>query len=422
MSDYTTMKVLMVNNHHKILGGAERYYFELSKLLVSKGHIVGFFSTKNQNNKPSKWQRYFIEKIDVTNNDLRNFPPTLRRMFYSFDSKKKIAAVLDDFQPDVVHIQNIYYYISPSILSEIKKRSIPVVQTVHDYQLISPSVNLFHDGKICEITKPHNYYRAVLHKCIKNSYRASLVAVVSSYVQHVGKLYEKYVDYFIAPSTFVKDKLVEYGFPAHKIVHIPNFYQSSKISVTDGSTGENRRGQFVLYFGRLAEQKGIFDLLMSASHLRVVPFKLVGFYENKNTEQRVLNFINEHDLKNVDVAAFQDDVRLRKILSHCAFTVVPSCWYENQPYSILESYSQKRPVIASNIGGIPEIVEHGKTGLLFTPGNTAEMTEKILQLWNNPSKTVALGKCACKYAEMKFAPDLHYQRLFRVYTKAVRDV
>ncbi len=422
MSDYTTMKILLVNNHHKILGGAERYYFELSTLLASKGNIVGFFSTRDRDNKPSKWQRYFIEKIDFTNNDLRSFFPKLKRMVYSFDSKKKIAAVLNDFQPDIVHIQNIYYYISPSILSEIKKRNIPIVQTVHDYQLISPSVNLFHDGKICEITKPHDYYRAILHRCIKNSYQASLMAVVSSYTQRMGKFYEKYVDYFISPSIFVKNKLIEYGFNAHKVVHIPNFYHSSVVSGTDDSAGENRQGQFVLFFGRLAEQKGIFDLLTSASYLRVVPFKLVGFYENKNTKQRILNFINEHGLKNVGIVAFQGDEQLRKILSRCAFTIVPSCWYENQPYSILESYAQKRPVIASNIGGIPEIVKHGKTGLLFTPENTAEMAEKIFQLWNNPSKTIALGMRACQYAETKFAPDLHYQRLFRVYTKAVRGV
>ena len=203
------MKILLINNHHRALGGAERYYLGLAKLLKSKGHQVAHFSVVHQKNINSKWKKYFVSYINLRNNGPKNFLKKISRMFYSLEAKHKIGLLLNDFSPDIVHINNIYHFITPSILGEIKKRGIPIVQTVHDYQLISPNSNLYYDGKVCEITKPDSYYKAFFLKQ-NSSYTATFMSILVSYVQHLFKFFEKNVDVFITPSIFMKNKLLQY--------------------------------------------------------------------------------------------------------------------------------------------------------------------------------------------------------------------
>ncbi len=199
------MKILQINNILYSFGGAEKYLFRLSHLLKSKGHRVAYFSIDYPQNINTKWKKYFPKYIDYEHIGLKNIHKILQGTIYSFEAKIKINKLLNDFQPDVVHLHSIYKYISPSILSEIKKRRIPIIQTVHDYHLLAPSRTLFHDGKICEVTKIYRYYNALLHKCIKKSYIASLISVLSFYIHSILGLYTKNVDYFITPSHFMEN-------------------------------------------------------------------------------------------------------------------------------------------------------------------------------------------------------------------------
>ena len=252
------MRILLINSHHKILGGSERYYLNLSNLLKSRGHKVAHFSMLDRGNFPTKWSKYFVSHINLTKNTPKDFIRKIFRMPYSFEAKNKINILLDKFRPDIVHINNIYYYISPSILGEIKKRGIPIVQTVHDYQLISPNTILFYNGKVCEVTKKDRYYKALENRWRK-PYVATIMSVITIYIQYFFKFFEKNVDYFITPSIFMKNKLLEYGFKTKNIVHLPNFTNFS--SFKSKFTKKLITNRYVLFFGRLDEPKGVLFLL-----------------------------------------------------------------------------------------------------------------------------------------------------------------
>ena len=408
------MRILQINSHHKMIGGTERYYLELSDLLRKRGHLVANFSLKDSKNYSSEWEKYFLDELDFSKNDYKSFIKKACRMFYSFEAKRKVERLLDDFKPDIVHIHNIYYYISPSILSVIKKRKIPVVQTVHDYQLISPCLDLFSNGRVNEDTKKNRYYKAVLSKSIKESYVASLMAAVASYIQHIFRLYERHVDYFIAPSVFMEKKLIEYGFDPRKIIHLPNFTNFS-LSKT---SNKPHKEKYVLYFGRLEEKKGAMFLLDVARSLPKVMFKMIGKYPDEKIKIKIKDYLSEHSIKNVTVLKFQESAELQQSITRSLFVLVPSLWYENMPYTILESYALGKPVVASRIGGISEIVKVGENGLLFEAGNLDDCEKKVTSLWENPDQVKRMGVNAKKLVMNRFSPSVHYKNLTQIYERA----
>ncbi len=402
------MRVLQINKYHHIVGGAERYYLELSNFLEKKGVEVAHFSMHHPKNEPSNWEKYFVSKISFKGVNPRNGWKILGRMIYSFEAKNKMGKLLDVFRPDIVHIHGICYHISPSILPEIKKRKIPVVYTLHDYHLLTPNITFFHDGKICEITKKNNFYKAVLHKCVKDSYFASFLAATTLQIHRAFNIYKKNVDYFIAPSLFMKNKTIEYGFDPEQILHLPNFVECSKKKTKS-------KGDYVLFFGKISEQKGLSLFIELARKLPNINFKIAGggsdelFFKNK---------VKLYKLKNVSFLGFLSSKKLQKVISESRFTVVPSLWYENQPYSVLESFALAKPVVASNIGGIPEIVEDGKDGILFKLGDLEECVEKVSTLWNDPGLVRKMGIYAQQKVKRDFSPKKHYDELLRIYRKA----
>lgn len=405
------MKILLINSHHKIIGGAERYYFDLAKLLEEKGHHIAFFSMQDAKNIKTKWSKYFLTRVNFSKNNLSGFIKKLFRMFYSIEAKDKISRILDDFKPDVVHINNIYYYISPSILGEIKKRNIPIVQTVHDYQLITPSITFFHDGHVCEITKANNFYKTILHRCVKKSYIASLMAVITSYIQYFLD-YQKYINLFITPSIFMKNKLIEYGIDKKKIVQLNNF-----VDIPNKMTMTKKKEKYVLYFGRIEEAKGVNLILEVAEMLPSINFKIAGNFDSIKDKVKILSRIKTKKIKNIVIIKFQTKIKLKKLINNSEFVIVPSIWYENQPYSILESFALGKAVIGSNIGGIPEIIKNNHNGLLFDPSNITDFKDKILKLWNNPNLTVKLGQNGQKTILTRFNKESHYKILEKHYHK-----
>ena len=402
------MKILLINSHHKPDGGTERYYFDLSKLLKSKGHKIAYFSMLDLKKEKTIWKRFFVSNIDFDIGGIGSMIRKLGRMFYSWESKKKIAQLLDDFKPDIVHINNIYFYISPSILGEIKKRGIPIVQTVHDYQLISPNIILFYKGRICEITKKHRYYKTFLNRNVKGSYIASLMAVIASYTQHIFRFYERHIDLFIAPSTFMRNKMIEYGIDQNKIVVFPNFvYPPRKYVISS-------KGKYVFYFGRFNEHKGVLFLLKLAKECPHINIKMMGKYADRNVEIKIKDYLRSGS-GNLEVIAHQRRTILNKYIRNSSFVVVPSQWYENQPYSILETFAQGKTVVATNIGGIPEMVQDGKNGLLFEPGNINQFIQKATKLWNDPVLAKKFGQRARNLVSEKYNPELYYKKILVVY-------
>lgn len=408
------MKILQINKFHYIEGGTERYYLELSKVLERHGHEIAHFSMQDPRNFKSKWSKYFVSNLSFRNVDYRLGLKIIGRMIYSIEAKKKINELLDSFTPNIVHIHNIYNHISPSILPEIKKRNIPIVQTIHDYHLIAPNKNLFHGEKICEITKKNVYYKAIFHRCIKNSYSASFLTAITMYIHRFSKIYLDNIDHFLTPSKFIKQKLIEYGFNAEKITVIPNFI------TIDGNIKKESikiKKNYILYIGRLSSEKGLDFLLEIVRKLPNIHFKIAG---TGPQESQLRKKSKKYGLKNIFFLGYQPEWRRKWLIKNSYFSIFPSLWYEGFGLVVLESNVYGKPLIASRIGGISEVIEDKITGLLFEPGNINDCIEKILTMWKNTKLVRELGKNARVRVFQDFNERAHYNRLMQVYQAVMK--
>ena len=332
------MNILQINKFFYIRGGAARYFFEVSRLLSRKKHCISFFSMMDNKNKKNYWSKYFVSNLS---------PVKFDRMFYSFEVNHQLSGLLTDCPVEVAHLHSLYHQLCPSLLLEFKKRNIPVIQTVHDYHLISLNYNLFHNGKICEVTCPNLFYKAILHKCMKNSYLYSFIEVTEKYFQYFAGWERNLVDFFIAPSLFMKNKLIEYGIIENKIIHLPYFIDTEKYQPEYSDKG------YILYFGRLSPEKGLSFLIDVMDKLPKIKLLVVGCGDE---EHNLKIKVSKLKLSNIKFAGFKDGEELRSLIQNARFIVLPSLWYDVAPISILEAAACGKPVLASNIRGIPETV------------------------------------------------------------------
>ncbi|OGG26963.1 hypothetical protein A2960_02340 [Candidatus Gottesmanbacteria bacterium RIFCSPLOWO2_01_FULL_39_12b] len=395
------MNILQVNKFFFVSGGAARYFIEVSRLLANHKHRVAYFSTYQPENKKTEWDKYFAVNDPIG---------TITGLFYSIEAKKKMIKLLDDYSPDISHLHSIYHHLSASVILELKRRRIPIVQTIHDYHLIAPNRSLFHNGEICEITKPDKFYKAISHKCVKDSYLASFLEVLEKYFQYFVCWERNLVDLFIAPSLFMRDKLVEFGIDPKKITHLTYFVDANAYTPSYGN------GDYILYFGRLSAEKGLSFLIDVMSRLPKLKLLIAG---RGNEEQALKNKIEKLRRQNIRFIGFKDGKELKSLIRNARFTVLPSLWYDVSPISILEANACGKPMVVSDIGGIPEIVRDDQTGLLFRPGDTEDCREKILKLWNKPILCSKLGKNAREFVAKNFGSKDHYDKLMDIYKKVI---
>jgi glycosyltransferase involved in cell wall biosynthesis len=410
------MRILMCNSVHFVRGGVDRYSFDLSDLLSRHGHEVIPFSMHHHRNQPTEYARYFVSQVDFPSllqqkTSLGTKFRVAERVIYSSEAKEKIERLLVDTKPDIVHVQEIDHELSPSILPPIRKHGIPVVQTLHDYKLLCPNTNLYCHGAVCERCAGGAYYWAVLRKCKRNSRMASLLASVETYYQHLSRIYEKNVDIFFVPSLFLQKKLTDSGFTG-RMVHLPNFVD------VDHFKPEYEPSDYCLFLGRLVELKGV-QTLIEAMKLVDSPLKLyiAGEGELKDSLQRQAQ---QHGLSNITFLGYLDAESLIPLVQRAAFTVFPSEWYENYPMSLIESFACGTPAIGSSIGGIPEIIQDGQSGLLFEPGNRQQLANRIQFLADHPEKSAEMGQNGRRQVELLNHPEYHYQQIMTSYEQVLR--
>ena len=402
------MKLLVVNKFYFLSGGAERYIFELNKVLEKNGCTVIPFSMKDDRNFPSEYSHYFVSNIDFKNklstfDKLKSIP----RILYSFESKGKILKLIADFKPDLAHVHNIAHQISPSILPVLKKQGIPIVQTLHDFKLVCPSYLFHNHGKTCEKCKGDKFYNVFMDRCIKDSFSGSFLIAVEMYFHKIINVYDN-IDVFITPSLFMKNKLEEFGANPKKLIHIPNFVSAESFSPNYSFE------DYIVYFGRLSEEKGVMTLLKAMD--KSWKFKLLIVGEGI-LRQDLEKYVEEKKLNNVIFTGYKKEKELKDLIKNAMFTVIPSECYENCPMSVLESFAMGKPVIGSNIGGIPELINEEVDGLLFEPGNAMDLRDKMLYLSNNPGKIKEMGKQGREKVEKLYNIELHYQKINEIYQK-----
>jgi len=360
-------------------------------------------------NLETNWSKYFVSRVSFNENTWKYAWKIPGRILYSLEAKRKFSALLKDFKPDIIHCHNIYHQLSPSILDVAKKAKIPVVMHVHDYSLICPNHSLFTHGEVCQQCQPGKYWPCVKHRCVKNSLPDSLLAATELYLhQRLLNIYQRNIELFISPSEFLKKTLIANKWPENKVRVVSNPFRRN-LKPVEVSESEN----YFLYFGRLSQEKGI-DLAITALSLNPkLNLKIVGRGLAKASLQLLAKNLKIND--RIEFIDWQEGDELSRLIIQAQAVIIPSRWLENFPLNALESLSLGTPIIAADIGGLPEIVNH-QNGIVIKPEDVRALAEAM--------DKIASGEKTWDREEIKasaevFSPDTNLQTILAIYRELI---
>ena len=382
------MKILMVNKFHYLKGGSETYHFAVGESLESSGCAVAWFAMDGPKNLPCAQSRYFVSEVDYNGkvSPIRKVKDGFA-LIYSNEAKRKFNSLLEEFEPDVIHLNLIHRQLTFSILDApyLRKHAVPVVYTAHDYIPVCPACTMLDGlGHVCDDCLSGSFSSCVRKRCVKGSLAKSLLAAGEAiYLKHHGS-YRK-IDRIIAPSRFMREKLLEGGFSGQQVVYMQNFAKQGILDdAADGTDRTERVNLYLLFFGRLSSEKGV-DVLVDAfiEALPSLPAKLRLVIagdgpERQGIEDRIASAGPEAS-ERIELVGFQNGQDMRRYTERAALAIASSRCRENMPYSIVEAFALGTPVIGTDIGGIPELVEEGQTGLLCEPGDVDSLSRAILR-------------------------------------------
>lgn len=386
------MKVLLVNKFHYRKGGSETYYFTLAEALKRRGHEVVFFAMRDENNLPCEQEPYFVSNASVSGG-LKSKLNMVLHIAYSKEAYRNMKRLLEEERPDLVILNLVHKQLTLSIIDAIREYDarLPVFWTMHDLITVCPSYTMLDgEGNICEKCLSGDFRPCVENRCIKGS---ALMSMLSRYeAEYIRKKgwYDQ-VDLFICPSEFYREKLSNAGFTRSPVVRIRNPLPPDTLYESTGS----HKG-YVLYFGRLSQEKGV-KTLIDAAKIARFPLVLLG---TGPMEEELRAYAG--GLANVEFKGFQTGSALTRYVKNSACVVLPSKWYENGPYSAMEAMAMGKPLIVSENGGLPELVDDGVTGYVY--GTEAETLTRCIQ------KLLALS--SEEYQEMSVASVRKAENLF----------
>ena len=379
------MKVLLVNKFYYRRGGDCIYMLNLEQLLKVHGHEVAVFAMDYPDNLDTLWKKYFPSNMSKL--------MAFTRPFGSLEVKRKFSALLDDFRPDVVHLNNIHTQLSPVMAEMAHRRGIRVVWTLHDYKLLCPRYDCLRGGKvICETCFNGDKKACLDNKCMKDSKLASLIGWREAVTWSLERL-EACTDVFICPSQFMADKMVQGGFAKAKMKTLCNF-----IDVAKCARDSYEKRDYYCFIGRLSHEKGAKTLIEAAKQL---PYKLVVIGGGPLMEQ-----LQAIASENIEFVGFKQWDEIKELVGAARFSVIPSEWYENNPLSVIEAQCLGTPVLGAEIGGIPELTDY-----TFESGDVADLKTKIEHMWNASFDYLAI---ACE-AMRKYDAETYYKDIINIY-------
>lgn len=398
------MKVLMVNKFLYPNGGSETYIFKLGEYLQSQGHEVQYFGMEHEGRCVGNRVEAYTSDMDFHGGSKLAKLTYPIKTIYSFEARKKIRLVLDDFRPDVCHLNNFNYQLTPSIILEIRKwerqsgHRCKIVFTAHDYQLVCPNhmLNNPNTHENCEKCLGGQFTNCTKGKCIHGSLAKSAVGTMEAYFWKMRGVYRQ-IDTVICCSGFMKSKIDSNLLLAKNTVALHNFID--KVEWKDV-----QKKEYALYFGRFSDEKGIGTLLKVCKGLPDIQFVFAGTGPLEENVNKISN------IKNV---GFQKGEALEKLIREAQFSIYPSEWFENCPFSVMESQMYGTPVLGANIGGIPELIQVGKTGELFESGNADELKKHIRKLWDD---RILTGRYSKNCRDISFDTIEEYcEKLMKIY-------
>ncbi len=381
--------------------GADRAYFSTCSALEKRGVEIAHFATAHPKNEPSPWSKYFPRYHDFSQINLDSIL-AIPSFIWNKEAARKLDLLLHDFKPDIAHLHNIYHHLTPSILPVLKKHGVPVVMTVHDFNLLNPNYVCYHDGAVCQHSFYGGYYKAILHQCVGDSLVKSTLAAIQMACDKWYRLYEKNVDAYIFSSNFYHNKFLQAGFKFKRGVVMPNYLADDEFF-----TAQTVESGAIAFSGRLVAEKGVEFILKSLEFIKTKVYNL--------------SFVGDGPLANrLEKSGFKVYRGLSKqarenFLSKQQFILAPSLWWDNSPHVILEAYGLHRPIIGTKFGGIPEMIEDGITGLLVEPNNAEALAEAIDTLLQQPHLCQNMGERGFHLAKEKYNEEYFVVRLLALY-------
>jgi glycosyltransferase involved in cell wall biosynthesis len=404
------MRILHVNKFLYRRGGAEAYMEDLADLQVAAGHRVAFFGMAHPENTHLEYARFFPAQVEMEPPppDLGGRLRGVGRMLYSTSASRGMEGVLADFRPDVVHLHNIYHQLSPSVLRPVARRRLAAVMTLHDYKLACPSYQFLDHGRICEACLGGHFQHAVLRRCKDGSLGASAALAGELFLHTVTRAYDP-VRVFVCPSRFLAGKMRQAGVYPSRLRHVPHFID------TEGMAVKSMPGGPALVAGRLSPEKGV-DVAIRA--IALVPegrLEVAGTGPEEERLRRLAEAIAPGRVRFHGLLGKKD---VHELMLAASVVVLPSRWYENQPMVVLEALARGVPVVGSDLGGLPELVDPGVTGALVPAGAPEALAEALRPFLADPGHGWAMRDRAIARVRSDFSPQRHLESLDGLYAQA----
>ena len=390
------MKIVLANKFYYRRGGDCIYTMNVEKMLREKGHEVAVFAMQYPENEESEWSKYWPSNMTKLK--------AITRPFGDGEVMRKFGKLLDDFKPDVVHLNNIHTQLSPVIAKMAHERGIRVVWTLHDTKLVCPCYTCTRDGKWC--TECFTDKKAVIrHRCMHGGLPGAIIGY-REIMKWNREALEEYTDLFLPPSQFMMDTCVEGGYSPEKFRVLCNFIDVTKVKGLKGEDVKRLKGDYYVYLGRVSEEKGVRTLCKAAAQLDK---KLIVIGGGPLCEE--LKRESEESGATIEFKGQMLWEEFMPILRGARFMILPSECSENNPLTVIESLSLGTPVLGARIGGIPELIEEGVSGMTFTSGDVEDLKDKIKKMFNHEFDYDAIAKNAVE----RYSSEAYYEKLMAFY-------
>jgi glycosyltransferase involved in cell wall biosynthesis len=404
------LRVLHVNKFLYRRGGAEGYMLDVAELQRGAGDEVAFFGMRHPDNEPQRYEAWLpgLIELEPAPHGLQK-APAAARMIWSTSSRKGMSKVLRDFRPDIVHFHNIYHQLSPSILASVAEAGVPSVMTLHDYKLACPSYQLLDHGSLCEACVTGGPWQAARRRCKDGSFTASSLLALETWLHRASRAYSP-VDMFISPSRFLADVMVRAAVYPERMRVINHFVE---LTTPESSS----KGPRLSFAGRLSVEKGV-DVLIEAMSMTALQAHL-DIAGDGPERARLESLASRHALgSRITFHGRLAKPELTRLIKASSASVVPSRWHENQPMTVLESFAAGVPVIATSLGGLPEMVRDGVDGWIIPPEDPRALARAIDSALSDPLGTARRGLSARERVASDFSPNTHLEHLGEVYGEA----
>ncbi|HEY1942638.1 MAG TPA: glycosyltransferase family 4 protein [Roseiarcus sp.] len=409
------MRLLGVHRLHHRKGGAEGVHLDHLALFRSRGWACAEFAMAHPDNEASEWSAYFPSEFTPPSglSSLKALP----RFFYSGEARRNFARLLDDFRPDVIHAHGVYHHLTNSILKPARERGVPIVYTLHDYKLVCPAYHFYTEQNgVCEKCRGGRQWNCLTHRCSHGSLAMDALYAVDGLAQWYGGALREAVARFVGPSRFIVEKFAEHGFPREKLRYVPNFFESADDAAVSPAAVEAIRavhGRHILYFGRLSSEKGLDDLIDAAASAGA-PLVIVGDGPKRDELERQAQRLGAR-------CVFTGHLKGAALWAHveaASAVALPSVSYEIAPKSVLEAQARGRPIVTTRIGGLPEMVEDGVSGLVVEARDRAALAgalKRILAM--NEAQLAAFGAKGRAQALSTFTRERYYRDMTAIYAE-----